>query len=406
MSVPLDRLYDYLYGLCNHDDILIYRWYPHGSRKREHCGWLGGRQTLPFFDRITRPYLVCHDQEPLDFARYQTIPKNTLHDLVDCRCSAYDRLLLLHSEKRSLELAKFEQDDAIGVYYWSHALIARDWFRYAEHDQGLAKSQTYRDFLVYNRAWNGTREYRLKFAEMIVDNALDTHCHMNFSVDDGVPYSHHQFKNTDLKILRHDLEHHFIANQANSEFSADYTTQDYTQTRVEVVLETLFDDTRWHLTEKALRPIACGKPFILAGTPGSLEYLRSYGFQTFGQWIDESYDSIVGPRERLIAIVAAMKKFSNLGESEKQQICREMQTICKYNQAHFFSDKFLKQVLDEFTTNLDRALLASKKQCSARWLKILLKSARSVERFVGRDPTATREDLVKFWCWHKARGKI
>jgi hypothetical protein len=405
MSVPLDRLYDYLYGLCNHNDILIYRWYPHGSRKREHCQWVEDDiKTLTFFDRITRPYLVCHDQEPLNFALYQTIPKSTLHDLVDSRYLAYDRVLLLHSEKRSLELAKFEQDDAIGVYYWGHAMIARDWFRYAEHDQRLAKSAPKKDFLVYNRAWSGTREYRLKFAEMIVDNALDLHCHMNFSINDGLPYTHHQFKNSNLKIARTDLEQFFIANEAKSCFSADYTTQDYRQTRIEIVLETLFDDTRWHLTEKVLRPIACGKPFILAATPGSLDYLRSYGFQTFGQWIDESYDNIVDPRERLIAVVKEMKKFANLSPEEKQQMCQQMQAVCDHNRAHFFSDDFLNQVLGEFTTNLDRALTISKQQCSARWLKVVLRSAGSVERFVNRDPDgATREDLVKFWRWFQAR---
>ena len=407
MSVPLDRLYDYLYGLCNHNDILIYRWYPHGSRKREHCTWLVGKQNLPFFDRITRPYLVCHDQEPLDFAWYQTIPKNTLHDLVNCRYSAYDRLLLLHSEKRSRELAKFEQDDAIGVYYWSHAVIARDWFRYANHDLGLNTSAPNQDFLVYNHAWNGTREYRLKFAEMIVDNALDSHCRMNFSVDDGIPYTHHQFKNNNLKIARTDLERFFIANNAKSCFSADYDTLDYSQTRVEIVLETLFDDSRWHLTEKTLRPIACGKPFILAATPGSLDYLRSYGFQTFGQWIDESYDNIADPRERLIAVVKEMKKFANLSPEEKQQMCQQMQAVCDHNRAHFFSDAFLNQVLEEFTTNLDRALAISKQQCSARWLKIVLRSAGSVERFISREnsnPVITREDLAKFWQWFWIRN--
>jgi hypothetical protein len=32
-------------------------------------------------------------------------------------------------------------------------------------------------------------------------------------------------------------------------------------------------------------------PFVIVGTRGSLEYLRSYGFRTFeGIW-DESYDS-------------------------------------------------------------------------------------------------------------------
>jgi hypothetical protein len=69
------------------------------------------------------------------------------------------------------------------------------------------------------------------------------------------------------------------------------------------VLETLFDDHRWHLTEKSLRPIACGKPFVLMATPGSLQYLRQYGFKTFDGLIDETYDSIQNPKQRLQAVL-------------------------------------------------------------------------------------------------------
>jgi hypothetical protein len=46
----------------------------------------------------------------------------------------YSLITLSHSEKNSQELELYEQNDFIGVYYWSHALIARDWFRYAKLD--------------------------------------------------------------------------------------------------------------------------------------------------------------------------------------------------------------------------------------------------------------------------------
>jgi hypothetical protein len=86
--------------------------------------------------------------------------------------------------------------------------------------------------------------------------------------------------------------------------------EDYEATDIEVVLETLFDDSRLHLTEKSLRPIAVAQPFILAGTHGSLEYLRSYGFKTFGDVWDESYDLVEDPAERLIQIAELMKYIS------------------------------------------------------------------------------------------------
>jgi hypothetical protein len=32
------------------------------------------------------------------------------------------------------------------------------------------------------------------------------------------------------------------------------------------------------------------RPVIMVGPPGNLEYMRAWGFQTFSDWFDESYD--------------------------------------------------------------------------------------------------------------------
>ena len=61
----------------------------------------------------------------------------------------FEKNLLLHSEKRSNNLKKYQlNNELIPVYYWSHALIAQDWFRYAEREtfQKCIK----KTFLVYN----------------------------------------------------------------------------------------------------------------------------------------------------------------------------------------------------------------------------------------------------------------
>ena len=161
-----------------------------------------------------------------------------------------------------------------------------------------------------------------------------------------------------------DLESYFEINQTLSSASADYTSDDYVSCAVEVVLETLFDDTRLHLTEKTLRPIACGKPFILASTPGSLEYLRSYGFKTFSPWIDESYDHIANPQERLAAIIEQMRSLSALPMHEKIQLWINLHSIAEYNKRRFFSKEFFNQVVKEFQTNLDKAVEQTQQHCS------------------------------------------
>jgi hypothetical protein len=164
---------------------------------------------------------------------------------------------------------------------------------------------------------------------------------------------------------------------------------------VEIVLETLFDDSRWHLTEKSLRPIACGKPFILASTPGSLEYLKSYGFKTFDTWIDESYDTVQDPNLRLQAITNSMQKFSLQPPEEKQNALTEMQTICVYNKNRFFSNEFMQQVLDEFCNNLKQGVLKLQNYKGKNFTR-LMRSYGSTKKCKTQ---FSRQDLVEIWTW-------
>jgi hypothetical protein len=385
MSVPLDRLYNHLDSLCNHD-ALIYRFYPHGSKKLE--------DLLPLYDfsqhgwqhLLKTPGMLCHDQEPLMFDQYSEhdmlnyfvhrtpavlddtnvvnrlktdINTQHLRSMIWSRYNIYDTTLLLHSENHSENLARYEQVGFVGVYWWAHAAIASDWYRYANHDPKLAVefNNIQQDFLVYNRAWTGTREYRLKFTELVVNADLQSCCLMKFSSTcDGQHYSKFNFKNPTLAISQHDLETQFDPCTANSTASADYHSPDYSHTAIEIVLETLFDDTRWHLTEKILRPIACGRPFMLAATPGSLAYLRSYGFETFGDLIDETYDQIANPVERLQCITAEMSRISKLPQKQKLQLWQSLYEIADRNKQLFFSEAWQQQIFDEFVSNFNQGI--------------------------------------------------
>jgi len=389
MSVPLDRLYHYLADIVNHD-LIIYRWAPHGSRKLEDLNQLTiyfGRQT------VTDAPMICHDQEPLIWNYYtreqiKTQTKNNylnqnsatriegynpdwltddavleytadqyLRSLTAC-INQYDLTLLLHSEQNSANVEVFAKHGFVPVYYWSHAVISQDWFRYAEHDPSLGFSwhKIKKDFLIYNRAWSGTREYRLFFTELLCNHGLQTCANTSFSITDNqVDYRNHAFVNNNLRITSVDLHTYLPSNTTDSSYSADYNSTDYSESAIEIVLETVFDDQRWHLTEKTLRPIACGKPFILAATPGSLQYLRNYGFETFSDYINESYDSITEPHLRLQAIVKEMQRISQLDTSTKQQLMIDLDRICQHNRQHFFN-KFFDQVIQEYKTNLDHAM--------------------------------------------------
>lgn len=377
MSIPLDRLYNFIDSLCDHD-VLIYRFFPHGSKKLEHLLPL---KNIPmgsqhWFNNITTPAMICHDQEPLHYELYQpsdfqpiwnALPGSPaakelwkqlhLRSLTAFPFNIYDSTLLCHSEKNSEQLSIYESNGFVGVYWWSHGVVAQDWFRFAQHDPTLSISNIKTDFLIYNRAWTGTREYRLKFAEQVVKHSLVQHCNMAFSKTDGTQiYVDHQYANQAFKIDYTDLEHYLLPNNADSNSSADYNSSDYQTSAIEVVLETLFDDSRWHLTEKSLRPIACGRPFILAATPGSLQYLKSYGIKTFDGLIDETYDTIQDPLLRIAAIIKEMKRISLLTFGQKKVLWQQLYKISKQNQQLFFSDQWYNRITHELTQNLNSAL--------------------------------------------------
>jgi hypothetical protein len=124
------------------------------------------------------------------------------------------------------------------------------------------------------------------------------------------------------------------------------------------VLETLFDDNRLHLTEKILRPIACGQPFILCATHGSLAYLKQYGFKTYESVWDETYDSIQDPCLRLQAIVDLMKCISQLSPDKKNVVMQQAQQIADYNRSWFFSQEFFEKIICELKQNLHKAFVA------------------------------------------------
>jgi hypothetical protein len=63
----------------------------------------------------------------------------------------------------------------------------------------------------------------------------------------------------------------------------------YSQTAFSMVIETRVSD-RLFISEKSFKPLAHKHPFLIYGTPGTLQHLRSLGFQTFDHIVDESYD--------------------------------------------------------------------------------------------------------------------
>ena len=376
MNVPLDRLYDFLFDQAQRD-FIMYRWYPHGSKKLQDLSMPNASQDS-WYDLHCKPVAIFHDQEPVNFSQYsmqdfkdfwrQQLGEQAKNPrLLEQRCTsrlrsfflynAFDLGILCHSELNSTDIKAYREHGFVDAYYWSHAVIARDWFRYAEHDKKLANKHSQALFLIYNRAWQGTREYRLKFTDMVVEHNLVAASRMKFQpLDNGCDYRDHVFSNAKFKPSNSNLETYFEKNDTMSSASADYNSEDYNSTEIEIVLETVFDTEKIHLTEKTLRPIACGQPFILMSAPDSLKTLQHYGFKTFDPWINETYDGIRDPLQRMNAVVQEMQRINQLSAADKQKMFLQLRSIAAHNRQLFFKHSWMQSIVNEFRTNFATAV--------------------------------------------------
>jgi len=347
MSVPTSNLYNFVAQALENKYLIKY-FYPYGEKGFGNIvtNW-EDKQPNAFVDCLMdQPTLICHDQEPLDFDLYSDKElekeihmsdwlenKNAMHPRIfsDWKRGSWKDLnlrwdignnctnfwILLHSELDSPEVKKYEDTGLFKcAYWWAHAPIAIDWYRFARYDSRLLKqSQDVKaNFLVYARGTTGKRTYRKTFLE-----ALE---HVE-SVQVGS----------------------FNEYEITGDNSATYDPYDFAHTHCSVVLETVYD--RIHLTEKTLRPLACGHPFLLLNGAGALEKIREYGFKTFQPYINESYDKEPNPNKRMQMVLNEMRRINSATEKYQHWIWNGCEEIANYNKRLFFDDKFIWRVKTE-----------------------------------------------------------
>lgn len=106
----------------------------------------------------------------------------------------------------------------------------------------------------------------------------------------------------------------------------------FNDTMFSLVVETSVFNKNFHPTEKTLRNFLLKKPFIVFSSQHYVKYLHTLGFKTFGDFLDESYDSIECPLERCDAIIAETERICNEDIISKHQ--SYFDAICEHNYNH------------------------------------------------------------------------
>jgi len=125
---------------------------------------------------------------------------------------------------------------------------------------------------------------------------------------------------------------------------------------LQVVTETVFEYPHNSYSEKTWKPIVNLRPFVLAGVPGSLKDLQDFGFKTFNNWWDESYDNVINSDERLIAIADLVQHITSKPIEELQKLLIDMGPILEHNRNHYYGE-FKQYWTDQIHTQCQQNLL-------------------------------------------------
>ena len=110
------------------------------------------------------------------------------------------------------------------------------------------------------------------------------------------------------------LDHHGLKRLNQKHATEAQDLAEYNDSWFSAVTETEMLVRPNRITEKVLKPLVNFHPMIVFGNPGSLYRVRDYGFATFDDIVDESYDEEADPRRRFDMAYAELVRLCRLDE--------------------------------------------------------------------------------------------
>lgn len=276
----------------------------------------------------------------------------------------YKKKIIVTSEISPLTEYYAKKYSANKLYYFFHGFAALDWYRgfYSlNYNKQTIQDYTY-DYITFNRLVSNDRGYRCYFVSLLAEELLLEHGQISFGLDTEQASWQEEIADPNTKLSVDAVDHiklHLPSTPLviDNEHVLGSASADIPRCAHDsfwhVVTETVFYYDKLHLTEKIFKPIVMKQPFMLVAAPGNLAYLKSYGFKTFEGIVDESYDSIQDPDQRIEAVVKQLAWYCSLSAEEKQRVIEAIAPIVEYNFHHFYG---------EFKHIITRELLDNTKQ--------------------------------------------
>lgn len=153
-----------------------------------------------------------------------------------------------------------------------------------------------------------------------------------------------------LQVLKYDTvdflryENNYPNFSAIPESELCINIEDFRNSYLNLVLESRLENIGY-LTEKIYKPLRAGQLFLVQGPPGSVQYLRSVGFDTFDDFIDHSYDTIENWQTRSDAVLAELNRIY----PDIEQFYFASKSRRMYNRQHLISEQLIQTVLSNLS---------------------------------------------------------
>jgi hypothetical protein len=337
-------------------------------------------------------YIFFFDQEPIQMGLHNKTFEQVIHYNIDISISRQipkevNGKILLSDTAHPMDMnpslgyivtseRSSENVEAIcqkfkwqSLYYFFHGWAALDWYRGYDKTfliKPLAERTITKTFIAPNRIIAGERQHRLEvlyhiFKQGMLNNHIscpETCPAENISIYQAIEPLAAKYPDIDHVFAQQALPINFAGETDHPMHSCWLSLFDESaESLLYLVTETVATGRRLHLTEKTFKPIALGMPFVIVGTQGSLEYLRSYGFRTFeGIW-DESYD-LAEDDVRIACIASLLCSLDKLTVEAKQELFEQTREVIEHNWNHFYNGGFekilwaeLKDMLNDIDTD-------------------------------------------------------
>jgi hypothetical protein len=368
----LDRFYNILHNnlIAQFTNGRSVHFYPFGTY--QHTNILDNEVDTPLKPKQPIEFIIpplfhayFFDQEPL----YDSvIPIINSTQLVPDHIRGARRIdIFANSEKSEFKRKIVKDLQFYDWYYFFHGFAALDWYRDFQYVNPSSFNRFNKVFICYNHLISKYRSYRLHLVSNLIEQDLLKYGHVSLALADSEGTWRKTIENPETPLdnrarvkIYHALKNinaplTIDTDKPHGAMSANVSLDWLTDALFHVVTETVYFQPKLHLTEKVFKPIVARRPFFLVSTPGSLAYLKSYGFKTFDRWIDESYDQEPDHYVRIEKITFELAKLCAMSPALLKQMHTEMNEVLEYNFNHFYTT-FKDMIVDELVDNFDHIL--------------------------------------------------